>query len=223
VKKYISVCIVILAGAALPASGTPLHVSIDVSSLGLGSDLELEFALYDNSGVVGDSWALVDNVSLGGDRVDFEDGLTGGFDDGLNPDTVEVVAGSLDGAGLMVMRIDEDASVTPTLTFRVFTNSSATSLEFDFEFSTGDVAGVFGLDQFVVSLLDPATGDALLPALSEGLGDVLAVDFDGLAHTPEVTVIVIPEPGALFVFVVIVGGTRLARRARTGRKRVLTR
>ena len=68
-----------LAVATAPALADviPYHVSIDVTGL---TNLEMEFALYDNSGVIGDSWALLDNVTLGGLSVDFEGGTLGGFD-----------------------------------------------------------------------------------------------------------------------------------------------
>jgi len=90
------VILVALAGPQVFASPTlpPSYVTIDVSGL-VGKDISLDFSLYDNSGVVGDSWAVIDNVAINGMVVDFEDGTLGGFDDSLNPDSVEVVPGTI--------------------------------------------------------------------------------------------------------------------------------
>jgi hypothetical protein len=41
----------------LLAVAVPSHISIDLSSLG-GADFQLQMALYDNSPLIGDSWAL---------------------------------------------------------------------------------------------------------------------------------------------------------------------
>ena len=184
-----------LAVATAPALADviPYHVSIDVTGL---TNLEMEFALYDNSGVIGDSWALLDNVTLGGLSVDFEGGTLGGFDNSLNPASVSTVAGNLNGSGGHVMRIDEDLAFTPTFTWRDFAGSSASTLEFDMAFSGSTTAGFFGLDRFVVSILDPTTLDPLLPGLTPGFGDVLAIDANGLVHTADVGVGVIPAPGS---------------------------
>ena len=63
------------------------HVSIDISSL-KGNALELEIDLFENSGVVGDSWTVIDNMVLGGAVINFEDAILQGFDNSLNPGNV---------------------------------------------------------------------------------------------------------------------------------------
>ena len=196
-----------------PAQGDmPWHVSIDTSGL-VGTDLELEFALYDNSEVLGDSWALIDNVTFGGVLENFEAGTIGGFDDSLNtPGTVSAVSGSLVGPGSFVMRMDEDPVFSSTIAFRDFAGSSATTLEFDLLFSGSDTVGFFGLDEFVVSLLDPFTLDPLLGGLTPDLGDVFAINADGAVFTDTVTAAVVPVPGAVLLGVVGLGCVGLLRR-----------
>ena len=186
-----SFCLFLLA--VPPTFAIHYNVSIDVSSL-LGSGLELEIDLYDNSGTIGDSWALIDNVMLGAVVEDFEFGDIGGFDDSLNPASVDAVLGSLYGGGNYVMRIDEDPTFNPTITWRDFAGSSAAILGFSFQFF-GDAGGQ---DELVFSILDPVSLDPLLPGLTPGFGDVLAVQSDGMDHIGAVTVAVIPEPVTMF-------------------------
>jgi len=204
--------IVVLVMPAGIVSAVPSWVSIDVSGLS-GTDLQLEIALYDNSGVIGDSWALIDNVVLGTILDDFEDGTIGGFDSSLNPSSVWAAPGSLVGGGNYVLRIDEDASVTPTITFRDYTGWVATTLSFDFEMNASSTAGPFGLlDELVFSILDPVTLYPLLPSLTTGYGDVLAVNAAGMKHTGDVSVTVIPAPPALLLVCIGFAGVGLWKR-----------
>lgn len=192
----------------------PWHVSIDTSGI-VGSDIELEFALYDNSEVLGDSWAFIDNVTFGPVLEDFETGDIGGFDDSLNtPGSVSAVSGSLVGPGSFMMRMDEDPVFSSTIAFRDFAGSSATTLEFDLLFSGSDTVGFFGLDEFVVSILDPFTLDPLLSGLTPGFGDVFAVNADGATYTADVSAALVPVPGAVLLGVVGLGCVGLLRRFR---------
>jgi hypothetical protein len=177
-------------------SANPSHVSINVSGIS-GSPFQLEIALYDNSGTIGDSWALIDNVVFGIINDNFEDGTIGGFDNSLNPASIGAVSGSLVGSSSYLLRIDEDLIVTPTITFRDYPGSSESYLTFDFEMMASDTSGSFGLDELVFSILDPVTLEPLLPGLTPGFGDVLAVNANGMRYTSDVTVI--PAPGALLL------------------------
>jgi hypothetical protein len=177
-------------------SANPSHVSINVSGI-IGNPLQLEVALYDNSGIIGDSWVLIDNVAFGILIDDFEDSTIGGFDDSINPASIGTVSGSLVGSSSYVLRIDEDLIVTPTITFRDYPGSSESYLTFDFEMTPSAIPGPFGLDELVFSILDPVTLEPLLPGLTPGFGDVLAVNADGMRYTSNVTVI--PAPGALLL------------------------
>ena len=204
--------------ALIAFSGTtwalPSRVSIDVSSLA-GSAIELEIDLYDNSGVIGDSWALIDNVTLEPaiETIDFETGTLEGFEDWLNPVSVGVVSGNLIG-GSYVLRIDEDLGVTPTITYRDFLPSAATTLSFYFEMTASNTPGPWGLDALVFSILDPVTLDPLLPSLTPGFGDVLEVTASGVMYSPGVTVTVIPVPGALLLGMIGIGTMDIFRRFR---------
>ncbi len=163
-----------------------------------GSDFELELDLFDNSGVVGDSWAFIDNVFIKDpsgviELIDFEDGTLQGFDDSLNPDSVDVVAGTW-WSGNWMMRIDEDPFVTPTITWKDFLPSSATILHMEFEFISDGAVGPLGQDALVASLLDPVTLDPLIWGLT-GWGDFLETTASGNSVSAEVTGIEpIPEP-----------------------------
>ena len=189
----------------------PYRASIDLSGI-VGSDFELEVALYDNSAVIGDSYALIDNVVFGAESDDFESGI-GGFVDFFNPDSVNVVAGNLDGSGASVLRIDEDPFVTPTLTYRDYTGAAATSLSFDFQMFASNTVGPWGLDELVFSILDPVTLYPLLPDLT-GFGDVLAVNADGMIYTDDVSVSIVPVPGAVLLGLIGFGTVGLWRRLR---------
>jgi hypothetical protein len=205
--------------ALIAFSGTtwalPSRVSIDVSSLA-GSAIELEIDLYDNSGVIGDSWALIDNVTLEPaiEIIDFETGTLEGFEDWLNPVSISVVSGNLIG-GSYVLRIDEDLGVTPTITYRDFLPSAATTLSFYFEMTASNTPGPWGLDALVFSILDPVTLSPFpsLPGLN-GFGDVLEVTASGVMYSPGVTVTVIPVPGALLLGMIGIGTMDIFRRFR---------
>ncbi len=191
----------------------PSHVTIDISSL-VGKDISLDFALYDNSGVVGDSWTLVDNVAINGSLIDFEDGTLGGFDDSLNPDSVDVVAGNLFGAGTMLMRIDEDPGSTPTVAYRDYVGSGATTLTFDLGMTTSETVGTWGLDELVVSVYNYT--DSMW-----AISDALAVNADGAVTSTETTVsgvTVIPAPGAGLLTMIGAGCVGLVRRWRAGER-----
>ena len=160
-----TVSLMAAAFAACPAvasSAESWHVTIDVSSI-MPTELQLELALYDNSDVVGDSWVFIDNVQLGGVmQADFESGSLEGFDNSLNPDSVKVVGGALDGFGRFFMRIDEDPVTFVTFTWRDLSRG-LTTLEFDFRMEASETVGFFGLDEFVVNVLDPNSLVPLLP------------------------------------------------------------
>jgi len=191
------------------------HVSVPLSDLGVSS-FQLVAELYDNSGVIGDSWARMDNVAVGSVVVDFEDGTLGGFDESLNdPDSVEVVGGTLDGTGSLLMWIDEDPIFSSTIVFRDYSVSIGDTLTFDVETTLSTEPGFWGLDQFVVSLKDPDTGAPLLDGLT-GFGDILAVDVGGFENTGGAEVTVVPAPAAVLLGLLGFGAGGLGlRRGRT--------
>ena len=199
----------IVAFAACPvlaSSAESLHVTIDVSSI-MPGELQLELALYDNSDVVGDSWVFIDNVQLGGVmQADFESGSLEGFDPNLNPDSVKVVGGALDQVGRFFMRMDEDPVTYVTFTWRDMSRGP-TTLEFDFRMEASETVGFFGLDEFVVNVLDPNSLIPLLPQLPAG--GVMAVTADGIEKTAEVglepIISAYPIPAVSTVGQVIVG------------------
>lgn len=205
-------CLIAFSGTAW---ARPTLVSIDVSSVA-GSGIELEVDLYDNSGVIGDSWALIDNVTLKPaiEIIDFETGTLEGFEDWLNPVSVGVVSGSLIG-GSYVLRIDEDPGVTPTIIYRDFLPSAATTLSFYFEMTASNTPGPWGLDALVFSILDPFSLSPFpsLPGLY-GFGDVLEVTASSVTYSPGVTVTVIPIPGALLLGMIGIGTINVYRRFR---------
>lgn len=167
---------VLLLSVSLQAS--PQQVVIDVSSL-IGQAFELEVSLYDNSGVIGDTWVLLDDIVYGSQGEDFEDGTTGAFDNSLNPDSVNATEGNLLGDGNFVLRIDEDPGVTPTITFMDFTLSDSGLLSFTYDIVASTTVGPFGYDELVFSIVDPVTYQPLVPGLTVNFGDVLAADADG--------------------------------------------
>ncbi|MHC4434288.1 MAG: hypothetical protein ACYTBS_20790 [Planctomycetota bacterium] len=185
----------------------PSHISITVPS---STNFELEVALYDNSPVIGDSWALIDNVVFGIAIDDFEGGTAGGFDVSLNPGSVSTAPGNLNGTGSYVLRIDEDPVVYPTFTFQDYVGASVTTLEFDVEFF-GDAGGC---DELVFSVLDWSL-NPLLTGLTPTFGDVLAVYSGGMEYTNNVSVApttIIPVPGALLLVMIGVGTAGIFRR-----------
>ncbi len=188
-RKIYFVGLVAAVASATPAIAVlipPTHVTIDISSI-ISQDLQLEFGLFDNSDRLGDSWVLIDNVRLGGTlEVDFETGTLQGFDASLNPDSVTVVNASIDGTGCLALRMDEDLSTFVTFTWRDFAGSSAETLEFDVQMQASTETGLFGLDEFVTNVLDPATLNPLLPQLP--VGGILAISSGDLVHTTEVSV-----------------------------------
>jgi len=186
-------------------------VTIDVS--GISSDLELEFDLFDNAGAAGDTYVLVDNLKLANsgviELVDFEDFTLQGFDTSLNPDSVGVVSGSLNGTGSYLLRIDDLYS--PTITWRDFINPGAMSLSFDFFFQSAGETGFWGPDELVVSLLDTAA-NPLVAGLT-GSGDILRYNaIDGIDYSSEVSAILIPAPGALLLGLIGMGTLGLWRK-----------
>jgi hypothetical protein len=200
VKFGVTLVSVSVFAASAQADLTYWHVTIDVSSV--GSDLELEFQLWDIDWVLHNTYVLVDNVKLanGGviKSINFEDGTLDDFVvDPWNPDSVNVVPGSVDGTGNYMLQIDEDPVAWPTITWCDFSNPGATSLSFDFFFnSTGDPA--LGPDELVVRLLD--TGANPVVAGLTGLGDVLRYNaFSEIDVSDEVAAVLIPAPGALLL------------------------
>jgi len=179
------------------ALATPAHVSIDLSGLG-GASFQLQIALYDNSGVIGDCWALIDNVAVGSAQDNFETGTLGGFNASLNPASVSAVAGSLNGTGSYLLRISEDPVVTPTIAFRNYSSPGSSVLIFDFDLVSSGASGPLGQDELVFSLLNPTTLNPLEPGLT-GAGDLLAVSAGSLRSANTVGVTAIPVPGALLL------------------------
>ena len=180
-KKRLSVFFVVLL-SVIPLIGTahadPDNISIDLSGLN-GEAFQLEVALYDNSGVIGDSWVLLDDVFFGWMSEDFESGTPGMFDVSLNPASVNAVAGNLNGAGNYVLRIDEDPLVTPTFTFADFDGSDNGWLSFVYDIAASETSGPFGLDELVFSILDPETLEPLVTGVTDFFGDVLTRDASG--------------------------------------------
>jgi hypothetical protein len=211
-----------MAVAAAPAWAdmSPLRVSIDMS--GISGNMELEVDLFDLSGTIGDTHVLLDNVRLfnGGTiaSANFEDGTLQGFDASLNPGSVHVVSGNLDGTGSNLLRIDEDPIVTPTITWRDFVNPGATTLNFDFLFESTGTPGPLGPDELVVSLLNPDTLSPLVPGLN-GLGDVVRYNaVGGVRMANGVTgaeISPVPAPGAAML-----GATGLVCLAASRRKKL---
>ncbi len=172
------------------------HVSIDLS--GLSGGVELQAALYNNSGVVGDSWVLMDNVSLGSAIDNFEGGTLGGFNvPSLNAGSVNVVGGNLNGDGSSVMRIDEASGLIGTFVYQDYLSPSGNTLVFDLGLTTSDTVGFRYKDEFVISILD-SDFNPLFEGLT-GLGDVLAIDADGVHYTDVVTLTPVPLPAAVLL------------------------
>lgn len=207
-----STIMLVILCAVSTVSAVSQNASVQLAGLA-GQDVELVVSLYDNSGVIGDSWALIDNVMLGPARDDFEDGGLGGFDGSLNPASVAVVSGSLDETGSYVMQMSEDPVFTPTIAYRDYISPDGAVLSFDFEMVASDTVGFWGADALVVSLLDPQTLEPLVPGLT-GFGDILAVDFQGMQYVSGVTVTSpVPVPGSLLLTMLGVGFLRLRKAA----------
>jgi hypothetical protein len=193
-KQYFAILTVIFfltSATAAISVAQPYWVEVDVSPFA-GSDFQLELYLYNNSGVVGDSWAFIDNIFIKGaagviERINFESGTLEQFDDSLNPESVEVVDGTWC-SGAYMMRINEDSLVTPTLVWRDFLPSDATilHLEFDF-FISDDRDNSSEQDILVASLLNPS--EKLEPLITglKGSGDFLEASVSGNSISAEVT------------------------------------
>lgn len=177
------------------------------------ADVKLGVSLYDNSGGIGDSWAVIDNVRLGSAKDDFEGAGLGGFNSSLNPGSVSQVAGSLDGTGNYVMRISEDPAVTPTIVYRDYPSRDGNVLAFGFELFASDARGFWGPDTLVFSLLNPQTLNPLVPGLT-GRGDILAISSQEIRHIDAVEVATaIPVPGSLLLTLLGAVVVRLRRTA----------
>ena len=113
-----------------------------------------------------------------------------------------------------MMRIDEDAVFSPTITWKDFLPSDATTLHMEFEFISDGTVGPLGQDALVASLLDPTidpdTGwpklDPLIPGIY-GFGGFLETtasgntvsqqDVTGIGPIPEPTTILLMGCGLL--------------------------
>jgi len=91
----------------------------------------------------------------------------------VSAQTVTILPGSSNAP----LRIDENPGFTPTITFRNFAAALAATLEFDLGVNLSPTPGFFGLDELVVSLLNPTTLSPLVPGLT-GSGDVLSGNHD---------------------------------------------
>ena len=211
-----AIVVALVAWASTASADFYYHVTVDLSGYSL-TEVEMEFQLLDLNGTIGDSYALVDNVKVfagGGlaDGDDFESGL-GNFQDVLNPGYVNAVAGNLDGSGSSLLRLDEDPVLWPTITFADYGpfGSDITELSFDFRFFGNTGGSCPDNDQFVLSLLDPLTLDALVPGILDDptgdpmdwYGDILndnAGPTCGLMYTDIVTVETVPAPPLVLLF-----------------------
>jgi hypothetical protein len=180
--------------ASLLAAPTTRVVDIDISSI--TGPFEMEVQLWSSSG----SWAWMDNIVSGTEGVDFETGTLEGFDTSLNPVSVNVVGGNVNGSGAYVLEIAEDAAWN-TITFRSFLAPTSLTLSFDMLTDLRDS------DELLVSILDPDTGDGLLEGL-EGYGDVLRIYADDIDSSDDVTAMVVPVPGAMVLGLIGVGLVR---------------
>lgn len=213
-----------LLGSALAAASVTqrMHVTVDISSIPPG-DIQLELALYDNSEVMGDSYVLFDNVRIDGvTQADFETGTLEGFDISLNPGSVSVQTGAITD-GNYVLRIDEDPVTFVTFTWQDF--PGGTTLEFDVQMEASETVGFFGLDEFVVNVLDPATLAPLLPQLPPG--GILSVTADSTACTEEVgtqpvgpqAIPTVSEWGLITIALLLLTGITIALRPERRRQR----
>lgn len=174
------------------------HVEIDLSALA-GRDITLDFALYNNNDVEGDSWVFIDNVSLGSTFYGFEesDALDVWYS-GLPPDLDDEVMrepGAFSGQGHWLMKIAEGA-LWPVLAATDFDDIPADSiLSFDMKAHMSDDAGEYGLDEFVVTIYD-WTGDETCVF---GDFEALFINAAGIETSPETTAILVPVPGAFLL------------------------
>jgi hypothetical protein len=206
-KKKTSLKVLGLALSAVLCAGStgmggPTHVQIQISSL-VGKPISLDFQLWDNSGVVGDSWVLIDNVVLGsGTPIDFEGGDLDGF---VVDPTVNIVPGSIDGTGALVLRMNEDPSLWPVIVYRDYAGSDATTLSFDFDMTASDTVGAWGLDEFQMNVLD-------MNLSGRDIWWAVTANADGIVTSQETTATVIPAPGALVLGLIGFGTAGLWRR-----------
>ena len=202
--KYVLVSLAAFLFLPTLSLAAPTHVEIDISSL-VGTPISLDLQLWDNSGVVGDSWVLIDNVVLAsGTPIDFEGGNLGGF---VVDPTVGIVPGSIDGTGSSVLRMDEDMWLWPVLAYRDYAGSAATTLSFDFDMTASDTVGAWGLDEFQVNVLDMSYSGA-------DIWGAVIVNADGIVTSAETTFSIIPAPGALLLGMIGVGTTAIFPRLR---------
>jgi len=178
---FFSLTLTVIFVSALNVTwATPTTVMVDVSSLN-GADVQLEFALFDNNKIVGDSYVLIDNVALDPENIGFEDGEQdlGGFDVSLNPDNVSNVTGAFPGdPGSRQLRMNDDPEHFPIITLS-FSGYSGAQLRFDFEF----VSASGSSDSFVASLWNPVDHTPLLAEGVIGIGDAAFLQATGTGNT----------------------------------------
>ncbi len=209
ISHVLAAVMVVVVGSSAASAGFSGSVDVDIS--GIATPFQMEVQLYSMSEPYGDSWVWLDNVVSGAEVFDFEDGTLQGFDDSLNPGSVMVVPGTIDG-GTQVLMVAEDPLYLSTITFRDFSLPTTSVLSFDFSVNLN------GMDSVVISLLDPENGEPLMAGLNEGYGDLIEISLRGIlvVDAVSVTTNVIPVPGALGLGLFGVGLVRMysARRHR---------
>jgi len=175
--------------------------TVDIPS---NTAFDLEFQLWDWDWVL-NSYALIDNVftmDIDGniiEMIDFETESNEGFKEDAyqDPDSVSIVAGALPGTtgSNWMMRMDEDPSGWPTVTWSGFLPSTAVSLSFSFNFSAADPT-----DEFQAYLYDSSGA----PLIGGVFGSWDPVIVSQIGNAPPVTVsggstVPIPEPSTILL------------------------
>jgi hypothetical protein len=213
---------VMFAFASAAAWAIPYTVTVDISSIA-GSDFVLDFELFDDDFIIGNTSVLIDNVFISDvcgvlDRSDFETGTFEGFiPDYIDPSTANIVFGGFTGSNYS-LQIDEGSGiVSPVLTSRFFLGSAATTLQFDFELITSS-----SIDSVVAYIRDPDNFFDPFPSIPDlyGFGDILEAVNGCPPFIPQgVTAEPIPEPSSLLLILSALCGVIAYRGLGSGRKK----